>query len=59
MSIKDFMSELERIDAESSAFMRNTLVSIKLEDGIEYKFMTAAGAIWATITYGPQVSLVV
>jgi hypothetical protein len=57
--MKDFMSELEKIDAESSSFRRNTLVSIKLEDGIEYKFMTAAGAIWATIVYGPQVSLVI
>ena len=59
MTIEDFMSELERIDTESSVFMRNTLVSIKREDGTEYKFMTAAGAIWATIVYGPLVSLVI
>ena len=59
MTIKDFMSELEKIDEESSVFMRNTLVSIKHSDGIEYKFMTAAGAIWCSIMYGPQVSLVI
>lgn len=59
MSIKKFIETLEKLDMETPIGDRNTLVAIRLSNMIEYKFMSAAGAIGATIQYGPYISLVV
>lgn len=59
MNFENFIEILEKLDMETPIGDRNTLVAIHLGDMIEYKFMSAAGAIGATIQYGPYISLVV
>ena len=59
MSFENFIETLEKLDMETPIGDRNTLVAINIGDAIEYKFMSAAGAIGATIQYGPYISLVV
>lgn len=59
MSIKKFIETLEKLDMETPIGDRNTLVAIHYDNVVEYKFMSAAGAVGATIQYGPYISLVV
>lgn len=59
MSIKKFIETLEKLDMETPIGDRTTLVAINIGDAMEYKFMSAAGAIGATIQYGPYISLVI
>ena len=59
MSIEKFIETLEKLDMETPISERNTLVAIHHGDMVEYKFMSAAGAIGATIQYGPYISLVI
>lgn len=59
MSIEKFIETLEKLDMETPISERNTLVAIHYGDMAEYKFMSAAGAIGATIQYGPYISLII
>ena len=59
MSMKKFIKALEKLDMETPISDRTTLVAIHHSDMAEYKFMSAAGAISATIQYGPYISLVI
>lgn len=59
MSIEKFIETLEKLDMETPIGDRNTLVVIHHGDATEYKFMSAAGAISATMQYGPYISLVI
>ena len=59
MSFENFIEILEKLDMETPINERTTLVAIHHSDAMEYKFMSAAGAISATIQYGPYISLVI
>ena len=59
MNIKNFIAALEKLDMKTSIDERTTLVAIHHGYATEYKFMSAASAIGATIQYGPYISLVI
>ena len=59
MSFEKFIAALDELDQETPVEERTTLVRMVLRNRIEYKFMSAAGAIGATIQYGPYISLVI
>ena len=59
MSFENFIETLEKLDMETPIDERTTLVAIHHGYATEYKFMSAAGAIGATIQYGPYISLVI
>lgn len=60
MSFESFMKALTDIDAQTDVSQRTTMVRIDRGDETPvYKFMSSAGAMWASIAYGPEISIMI
>lgn len=59
MTIEDFMVALTIEDEATPIHERNTLVAIHTPSGIEYKFMSSAGAVCACMEFGSLVNIMI